>query len=354
MKNYVIIAKMMIIFIAVLIIALCGLYRYEIRPMTKESKEYTFNVVSGDTWYSIGSKLFEKKLIRSEKFYKIYIKIFTPGNLEVGEYKLNSSMSLPELVETLETNATNPNIVNVTFKEGKNIRNIAKVISEYTSNTEEDFFNALADNEYIDSLIKEYWFLTDDIKNADIYYPLEGYLFPSTYSIDKTSDVKTIINTMLKQMDIVLLKHKNEIKESNYSIHELLTLASIVELEAGNSNDRASVAGVFYNRLKDHWTLGSDVTTYYALKIDDFSYSLSYAELATCNKYNTRSTCFSGLPVGPITNPGLESIEAVISPKKNDMYYFVADCSGKTYLSKNGAEHEAVINKLKGENNWCQ
>ena len=132
-----------------------------------------------------------------------------------------------------------------------------------------------------------------------------------------------------------------------------MTLASIIELEAGNA-DRKDVAGVFYNRLDANWTLGSDVTTYYGSKIDDFSYSLTKNELNDCsNKYNTRCNKNAGLPVGPISNPGKVSIEATINPNSHDYYYFVADCKGKTYLTKNSSEHANIINKLKNENNWC-
>ena len=135
----------------------------------------------------------------------------------------------------------------------------------------------------------------------------------------------------------------------------MLTLASIVELEGASADDRAAVAGVFHNRINDGWVLGSDVTTYYYLKIDDFKQSLSASNgLYTCdNAYNTRCTSFVGLPVGPISNPGLESIEGTINYRKHNYYYFVADCSGKTYLNKDMTGHYNTINKLKNENNWC-
>ena len=121
------------------------------------------------------------------------------------------------------------------------------------------------------------------------------------------------------------------------SVDEIVTLASIVELEGASANDREGVAGVFINRLNDGWTLGSDVTTYYYLKIDDFKQSLNgNKNLYTCdNAYNTRCTSFTGLPVGPISNPGNESIDASINYDKHDFYYFVADWKGKTYLNKN-------------------
>ena len=171
----------------------------------------------------------------------------------------------------------------------------------------------------------------------------------------KDITVKEIIETMLDQMEKKLANYKTEIEKSSLSIHELITLASIVELEGANADDRAAVAGVFYNRLKDKWVLGSDVTTYYYLKIDNFKESLNgNKNLYTCdNAYNTRCTSFVGLPIGPISNPGMESIKSTIEYKEHDYYYFVADCKGKTYLNKDATGHYNTINKLKQENNWC-
>ena len=190
--------------------------------------------------------------------------------------------------------------------------------------------------------------------DSRIYYPLEGYLFPETYQIDKTYSVKEILKVMLDHTDKILSEHKSSIEASSYSIHQMMTLASIVELEAGNSDDRKGVAGVFYNRLQAGWSMGSDVTTYYASKIDDFKYSLTYKELDDCSSgYNTRCKSFIGLPVGPISNPSKESIIASIEPTKHDYYYFVADCSGKTYLNKNANGHANTISSLKSAGNWC-
>jgi UPF0755 protein len=266
-------------------------------------------------------------------------------------------MKLVDIIDVLEEgNSYNPDEIRITFKEGLNVRKIAKLIEENTNNTYDDFINLMDDNDYIDSLIKKYWFLSEEIKNVKIYYPLEGYLFPNTYAfLNKDVDVKTIVEKMLDETDKQLTKYKDQIDKSKYSVHEIMTLASIVELEGASADDRASVAGVFHNRIKDKWTLGSDVTTYYYLKIDDFKQSLNgNKNLYTCdNAYNTRCTSFVGLPVGPISMPGIESIDATINYDKHDNYYFVADCKGKTYLSKNATEHYNTINRLKYEDNWC-
>ena len=231
------------------------------------------------------------------------------------------------------------------------MRSIAKIIADNSENTEDDVYNLLKDENYINELIKKYWFITDDIKNNNIYYPLEGYLYPETYQFMKDATVKDIFKTMLDEMDKKLTKFKSNIEESSYSVHQLLTLASIVELEAGNSHERGKVAGVFYNRLNAGWTLGSDVTTYYAAK-KTFKEDLTYDELNACNSYNTRGTCLKGLPVGPICNPGIESIEGVVNPVTSEYYYFVADKNGKTYFNTDAYGHQTTIAELKNNNLW--
>ena len=193
-------------------------------------------------------------------------------------------------------------------------------------------------------------------KNSKIYYDLEGYLFPETYAfLNKDVSVETIIETMLNETEKKLNPYKEKINNLNLSIHEYFTLASMIELEGASSNDRKAVAGVFYNRINDNWVLGSDVTTYYALKIDDFKVSLTEdIGLYKCDyAYNTRCKNFTGLPIGPICNPGIESLLATLEPQEHNNYYFVADCNGKTYLNKDAKGHNNTINKLKKENNWC-
>ena len=325
-------------------------------PVNPKDKEVIrFEVVENDTFYSLGKKLLDMDLIKSEFAYKVYVKLNKPDNLQMGIYSLSRKMTLEEIIDILNGGSTyNPYIVNITIKEGYNMRKIAKTIEEVTENSYDDVLEKLTDNAYISKLIEEYWFLTDDILDSKIYYPLEGYLFPETYQISSKNSVEEIFKVLLDQTNIVLTKYKTEIENSKYSIHEIMTLSSIVEQEAGNANDRASVAGVFYNRLNAKWSLGSDVTTYYGSKIDDFSYSLTNKELKDCtNAYNTRCATKVGLPVGPICNPGEESIKAAISPTSHDYYYFVADCSGNTYLNKNKSGHSQIIQKLKNDGNWC-
>lgn len=355
MKKYKII---LFSFLSILTVAfLIGFYyKYQISPVSKNSEKVIVEIKEGSI-ISIGETLYENNLIKSTLIFKIYVKLNKINSLKSSVYELNRNMSLSEIIDILEKgNSYNPNQILVTFKEGLNIRKIANVVSSETNVSYDDFIATVGDKKYIDELISKYWFLTDDIKNSKIYYPLEGYLFPNTYAfLNKDITAKDIIETMLDETDKQLTKYKSSLINNKYSIHEIMTLASIVELEGASSNDRSAVAGVFYNRINDKWSLGSDVTTYYYLKIDDFKVSLNgNKNLYTCDgAYNTRCTSFIGLPIGPISNPGIESIDSVINYDKHKYYYFVADCTGKTYLNTNSTGHYNTIQKLKSENNWC-
>ena len=355
MKKY----KLVVIILLVLLVLMFSVgfyYNYQVSPVSRDSELVVVEIKEGSI-SSIGDTLYENNLIKSKFIFRVYVKLNNINSLKASVYELNRNMKLSEIIKMLEEgNSYNPDEVRITFKEGLNVRKIAKIIEENTNNTYDDVIKLMDDNSYIDSLIDKYWFLTDEINNEKIYYPLEGYLFPNTYAfLNKDVDVKTIIETMLDETSKQLEQYKEAIENSEYSVHKTLTMASIVELEGASADDRASVAGVFHNRVDDGWVLGSDVTTYYYLKIDDFKQSLNGNNgLYTCDyAYNTRCTSFVGLPVGPISNPGMESIEGTINYKKHNYYYFVADCNGKTYLNKDITGHYNTINKLKNENNWC-
>lgn len=354
--------KLKNIILAIIILGVCLVlflfcyYKYNLTSVSKNTEDKIITIENG-TIMSIGKTLKENNLIRNEFIFKLYIKLNRINNLKASTYNLNESMSLKEIVSILEKgNSYNPDEIFITFKEGKNIRWIANTISENTNNSYDDVINKVNDEVYIDTLINKYWFLTDDIKNDKIYYDLEGYLFPNTYAfLNKDVTIETIIEKMLDETQKKLEPYRKKIEKSDLSIHEFFTLASMIELEGASSNDRKSVAGVFYNRLKDKWSLGSDVTTYYFLKMDDFKVSLNgNPRLFECDyAYNTRCTNFVGLPIGPICNPGLESIIATVEPTEHNYYWFVADCNGKTYLNVDDKGHYATIERLESENNWC-
>ncbi len=340
-----------------LFVILCGfVYRIGIGRVSKDETLKEIEVTSGNTYMSVSKTLKDNHLIKSEFFFKVYVKLHKPTSLQAGKYELSENMSVKEIISVLSNGSTyNPNVVSLTFKEGINMRNVAKIIAENTENTEEDVFVTLSDTNYLDELIKKYWFVTEAVKNKNIYYSLEGYLFPNTYSVNKTDSVKKIFEMMLDNMSLKLSPYKEQIQSSTHNVHEILTLASIIELEAGNSNDRSGVAGVFYNRLKSGWSLGSDVTTYYGAKIELHERDLYQREIDEYNAYNTRSSQMAGrLPVGPICLPSLDSISAAVNPTISEYYYFVADKNKKTYFSKTYEEHAQTVASLKSQGLWYE
>ena len=354
--------KLKRIIIALFILGGCSIlfvicfYKYNLTSISKNTDDKIITIEAG-TVDSIGKTLKDNNLIRNEFVFKVYVRLNKINNLKASTYKFNESMSVKEIVSILEEgNNYNPDEIIITFKEGKNIRYIAEMISENTNNSYDDVISKVNDETYIDTLINKYWFLTNEIKDDKIYYDLDGYLFPNTYAFyNKDVTIETIIEKMLDETDKQLSIYREKIENLDLSIHEFFTLASLVELEEANEDARKGVAGVFYNRIEDKWSLGSDVTTYYALKIDDYSVKLTEGiGLYKCdNAYNTRCTSFIGLPVGPICNPGIVSLVATIEPEIHDYYYFVAGCDGITRFNKDAAGHRNSINQLERENNLC-
>lgn len=345
--------------ISILIIIICItilLYSNGIKAVSKKNIPVEFEVVKGNNYYNISDELYDLGLIKSELWYKIYLKLNKVPTIKAGVYKLNKNMSVNDIVKALSQNSYNPDTINLTFKEGYNFYDIIDVITSNTNNTEEDITNLLNNEEYINGLIDKYWFVTDNIKNDKLYFPIEGYLYPETYQFkNKEVSVEEIFDTLLSQMEKKLNSYKDKINENKYSIHELLTLASIVELEGVNDKDRADIAGVFYNRLNSNMNLGSDVTTYYGAKVRLSERDLYTNELNDNNGYNTRVSTMAGkLPIGPICNPSIESIKAVIYPNDNDYYYFVSDKNKNTYFTKTLKEHNAKITELKKDGLWYE
>jgi len=340
-----------IVCIVVLFIIGISVYVYELSPLTSNSKIVEVNIPKGMSGNSVATILMDKKIIKSDFAFKIYLNIHKINSINYGLYELNSNMDVKEIISVL----SGPGItkkVKILFKEGSNIRSVAKTISLYTNNSIDDVYNLLDNEKYINGLISKYWFLTDVIKDKDIYYPLEGYLSPDTYIFDSQDvSVEVIFKSMLDQMNKILTPYKNSL--GNKTIHEYLTIASILEEEGKTLDDRKLIAGVFNNRLAANDSLGSDVTTYYAVKLDNYVRDLKDSEIDTYNPYNTRGPKMGGkLPIGPISAPGATSVEAAIKPAITDYYYFVSDKNGKLYFTKTNSEHEAMIRELKSKKLW--
>ena len=344
--------------ILVIIIGVFAWYNGSLKPVSKvaieENELIRVEIEKGLGTNQIAKVLEKNDVIKSATAMKIFVALNDIKGLQAGVYDLNNSEDLETILTRIVNGEVASDEVKITFIEGKNIRWIAKTIAKHTNNSEADVFNLLENEEYIDELINKYWFLTDEIKDDRIYYPLEGYLLPDTYIFEnKDVSVKTIFNVILNFTDKFLTEYKDAFANNSMSVHQLLTMASLAELEGKSLEDRKEIVGVFYNRIVERMSLGSDVTTYYAFKVDMGDRDLTVKELNTDNPYNTRGPNMAGkIPVGPICNPSKEAIDATLNYTPTDAFYFVADKNGDVYFTKNNNEHVRMIQKLKREGKW--
>lgn len=341
--------------VGIIFILLFFLYLFLASPVDKNSTAVIqVKIEPGTSTSEIGEELKMRGLIRSEILFNLAVRINNHKSLKAAVYQFQKSMSLDDIISTLtEGSDYNPDLVKITFVEGESIKKYARTIAEHTNHTYEEVINKMSDTVYLNQLIDKYWFLTEEILNQDIYVPLEGYLAPNTYEFEnKDVSIEKILEVMLNQTGTLLEKYRSDIEKSGRSVHEVLTISSMLELEGTNTKNRKMIAGVFNNRLVSHMNLGSDVTTYYALQVEMTS-DLTTAQFNTINPYNTRASNMIGkLPVGPICNPSTSSLEASVYPTDNDYLYFVADKNGKIYYTKNQTDHLAKVSELKEAGLW--
>ena len=335
-----------IMLIIILLLFLVSLFFFMLSPVGKTKSDIEYTIESGTTPYEVFKDLEEKDIIRSELFTKLYVKL-TGNNIEfkAGTYTINDSLGSIQIIKVLSgNNYSNGNEVSLTFKEGFEIVDFIEIIINNTNIIEEEIKEKLNDKEYLKSLIEKYWFITDEVLNEDIYYSLEGYLFPNTYFVNNNGNIEQIIETMLKETERVLNKYKEDIENSEYTVHELLTMASIIEKEAVLDEDRPLVASVFYNRLNANMKFQSCATLGYA--IGEWKLIYNENDKQVDSPYNTYM--YTGFPPGPGNNAGEESIKAAIYPAESEYYYFMADVCGEnpvTHFAKTYKEHVNNVNK---------
>lgn len=332
-----------IICILVVILFIVGLYFYGLTPVSRKSDKVTFTITSGTSTKSVINNLYEASIIKSKISTMVYIKLHQDIIIQAGTYEIDRNLSTKEIFKMFQNGKVKKDTITITFIEGKRITNYAKVISENFSYSEDDVIKKISDTNYLKELINKYDFLDNSILNSDLYYPLEGYLFPSTYEFYKSASIEDIIEKMLDKTKEILDNYNVSLKDSDYNIHEILTMASIIENETMYSEDREIVSQVIYKRLGMNMSLGMDVTTYYGVK-KELGEDLTTLDINDKNAYNTRPTDFLGLPVGPICNPSEASIKAALNPSDTDYVYFYAEITtGKLHFAKTYSEFQELI-----------
>jgi len=333
----------LLILVLAVLVGAGGYYTLGLRPVDPGSEEkVVVEIPTGTGASAIVDILDESGLVKNKFCAKVNSRIGGYNDLQANTYILSPSMSFKEIM-TIINEGTFEYISkeSVEVKDGARLQQVAEAVSEQLPYTADEILAKWSDKEYLNQLIDKYWFLTDDILDKDVMYPLEGYLYADTYFV--TTDNSTIegfTEMCLDRMDEVLTERKDAIDASGFSVHELLTLTSIVTKEA-TADDQAGVAGVFMNRLDQGMSLGSDVTVCYIFQEDRVD--LKVSQLESTNPYNTRK--FAGLPPGPICQVVDSAIDATLNYEKHDYLFFIADEQGIVRYSKDQAGHESNINE---------
>ncbi|MDO5398895.1 MAG: endolytic transglycosylase MltG [bacterium] len=336
-----------ILFIAIAAIGSAGGYIMSERSGVKLASEIvTLNIENGASASSIARQLSDEGIIKFPFIFKLearknnYASSIKPGIIEIKD-----GMSYHEILELLcSDNRNSKKLVIPEGFEQKQIRE--RIVSEGFCTAEE--FDAAVNDDY------GYDFLTNLPERP---YRLEGYLYPDTYIIHDGAGAHDIINMMLAEFDAHItdeMRSKiSELPVSGFTLDNVITMASIIERETDSDTERAKVAGIFYNRLNQNMKLQSCATVQYIL--GERKSVLSIADTQIDSPYNTY--VYSGLPSGPIANPGIDCINAALEPEETDYLYFVAGKDGQHIFSKTYEEHLAAMNsaesavKVEGEGN---
>ena len=244
-KNKIILIGVIAIIAVMMItgIIFLNIYNNALSPVAKkgEGKDIKLLVEKGDTVKEIAKLLKEKGAIKDENIFNLYTRISGKSAFKQGRYKFNTENDVKTIVEKLVKGEVNKEEIKLQLLEGKTIKDLAEVVAKVTTNTKEQFLAKMKDKDYIKKLSEKYWFIDyDTVTKEGIYYPLEGYLFPDTYIFDnKEVSIETIIDAMLKQTEKKIAEYKNIQGEKKLTVHEVLTLASIIELEAGTSSTKS-------------------------------------------------------------------------------------------------------------------
>jgi len=333
----------LLILVLAVLVGAGGYYTLGLRPVEPGSTETVIvEIPSGSGASAIVDILDEAGLVKNKFCAKVNSRIGGYNSLKANTYILSPSMSFREIMEVINTeNFDYISKESVEVKDGARLQQVAEAMSEQLPYSADEILEKWSDKEYLNQLIDKYWFLTDEILDKDIMYPLEGYLYADTYFVTTdNSDIEGFTEMCLDRMDEVLTERKSEIDASGFTVHELLTLTSIVTKEA-TADDQAGVAGVFMNRLDRGMSLGSDVTVCYIFQEDRVD--LKVSQLESTNPYNTRK--FAGLPPGPICQVVADAIDATLNYEKHDYLFFIADEQGIVRYSTDEAGHESNIDE---------
>ncbi|OGY45392.1 MAG: hypothetical protein A2744_04275 [Candidatus Buchananbacteria bacterium RIFCSPHIGHO2_01_FULL_44_11] len=328
--------KALLLFIFFLL-AVWVYYLYSLNmPVSSDAELKSFTVTSGQGSRDISRELKQNNFIRRPLVFQFYVwQQGISSKLKSGEYFLAPNLSTKEIADALFAGPGQTKEKTLTFIEGWNLSDFANYLENQGIVKSRDFLTAVQKKA---DFWNEYEILADKPKNLD----LEGYLFPDTYRVYSDTTAEEIVKKMFDNMSSKLTAElRAEIKRQGKTIHEILTLASIIEKEVSSDKDRKLVADIFYKRLDAGVALQADSAVNYVT--GKSTPRASAQDLAKESPYNTYR--YRGLPPGPIASPGLSAILAAVYPTANPYWYFLTTPAGQAIYSKTFEEH--VANKAK-------
>jgi UPF0755 protein len=321
MKKIIIIV---IVVIPLLLLATAGTYLAMIFNQSYTGPDKTFVVKSGDTFGRVNQRLFDEGLIPDKRLFHYYAKYKNSlTKFRAGSFTITTGSNLTQVMDTLVNGQ--PNLTSITIPEGKNMYEVARLIEAAGITTEKEFLEAVRNPDLISKL---------SIQAES----LEGYLYPETYRFAPNTSAKSVTKSMID-----LFNERTKDIEFNHPFlnkHQVIILASVVEKETGAKIERPMIAGVFTNRLVKRMRLQSDPTTVYGIW-SRYKGNIRKADLLELTPYNTYK--IPALPVGPISNPSIEAIRAVLNPEEHNFLYFVSKNDGTHVFSKNYQDHEQAV-----------
>ncbi len=321
-------------FFIILIILGLWIYASLYNPFGGNETKKEFEIKKGEDLSTIALHLKEEGIISSKLLFSSYVFLKDKqGVLKAGKYFLSASMGINKIAQKFIEGEDLEN--KIIIIEGWNLNNIADYLEKQKIVKSQDFLKVTGQPRlFLDKF--------SVLEDKPIEAGLEGYLFPDTYSIPSQASSNLIIEKMLSNLEVKLsLDLRQEIRRQGKTIFQILTMASILEKEVRSKEDKQIVSGIFWKRIANHYPLQSCATIAYALGKNKWRYSIKDTKINS--PYNTYQRL--GLPIGPICNPGLESIEAAIYPKKTNFWYYLSAPNGETIFSKTLREHNIARRK---------
>ena len=346
-KETSIIKKIMKYFmIALLVIVLVGGFftwnyiKGETQPVdTAQTELVSFEIEQGASVKEVSKALEKEGIIRNSKLFNFYLKFKNVSGFKSGLYHVSKSMTLDEIIAELSGQGKDKdqNATKVLIREGEQLTEIAKEVEKSTKYSAEDFMAKVQDEDFLRYLVQKFpKLLTQSYNGYQVKYVLEGYLFPATYDMNDSKTLQMLITEMVAKTDEVMSKYYDKILASDYTLQEIMALASLIEKEGTKLEDRKKISSVFHNRIKENMKLQTDVSVQYAL--GEHKEALSLSDLEVDSPYNLYQNY--GVGPGPYNSPSEDAIVAAMEPAKTDYLYFLADIKTKEiYYAKTYEEH---------------